>query len=193
MGRIALFGGTFDPIHNAHLAVAREAAAKFSLGSVLFVPSYHPPHKAGAKASFEDRVRMCELACAEDVMFSVSRVEEGTETSYSFFTIEKLEAEFGQRLSFVIGADAFAELASWYRADDVVRAVDFIVVTRPGAVYGIPAGASVQELPGMDLAVSSSEIRDSIAQGKFDVPVAPAVIDYIRTRGLYGATQCVIA
>ncbi len=186
MGRIALFGGTFDPVHNAHIAVAREAAAKFSLGSVILVPAFQPPHKAGAKASYEDRVRMCELACEGGPGFFVSRVEEGTERSYSLLTIEKLQKEYDCRLSFLIGADAFAELGTWYRSADVVRLVDFIVVTRPGAVYAIPEGASVEELPGVDLAISSSEIRGKIAQGDFEVPLAPKVIQYIRTHGLYG-------
>ncbi len=72
----ALFGGTFDPIHNAHLEIARAAADRFDLTKLLFVPAANPPHKAGgAVASWEDRVRMAELACAVDSRFEVSRVE----------------------------------------------------------------------------------------------------------------------
>src|SRR5579883_2658750 len=92
--RIGLFGGTFDPIHNAHLAVARAAADRFRLDRVLFVPSAHPPHKAGVTAApYEDRVRMAEIACDVDPRFEVSRLEEGTARSYSIDTIEKLKTQ----------------------------------------------------------------------------------------------------
>ena len=74
--RTALFGGTFDPIHNAHLEIARAAADRFDLAKILFVPAANPPHKpGGATASYEDRVRMVELACAIDPRFEVSRIE----------------------------------------------------------------------------------------------------------------------
>ena len=96
--RLAIFGGTFDPIHNAHLAVAREAADRFHLDRVLFIPAAHPPHKQhGARAPYEDRVRMAELATAGDPRFRVSRLEEGTGRSYSIDTIEKVRAEMAPR------------------------------------------------------------------------------------------------
>ena len=76
--RLAIFGGTFDPIHNAHLAIARGAVGRFGLDRVLFVPAAHPPHKAGVThAPYEDRVRMAGLACAGEPRFEVSRLEEG--------------------------------------------------------------------------------------------------------------------
>ena len=110
--RTALFGGTFDPIHNAHLEMARAAADRFASRKVScsFPPSTLRI-KEGAKAGFADRVRMCELACGEDTRFEVSRVEEGSERSYSILTIEKLQANGIEPLSFLIGADAFAEVA----------------------------------------------------------------------------------
>src|SRR5438067_3659944 len=104
--KIALFGGTFDPIHNAHLSMARMAAGRFHLDRVLFVPSFHPPHKAGVThAAYEDRVRMAELACRDRPGFEVSRLEEGTERSYSIDTIEKLRGRLapGDELYFLIG------------------------------------------------------------------------------------------
>ena len=77
--RLAIFGGTFDPVHEAHLALARQAAGSFRLNRVLFVPAARPPHKTGAtSASYEDRVRMLELACQGRDGFEVSRLEEGT-------------------------------------------------------------------------------------------------------------------
>src|SRR4051812_29860577 len=114
--RLALFGGTFDPIHNAHLAVAREAADRFGLDRVLFIPAARPPHKQrGPHASYEDRVRMAELSTAADPRFQVSRLEEGTVRSYSIDTIEKARAGLspGDELFFIIGADAFAEIQTW--------------------------------------------------------------------------------
>src|SRR5271165_1366287 len=131
--RIALFGGTFDPIHNAHLAIARQAAGQFRLNRVLFMPASHPPHKAGVThAPYADRVRMAELACAGDPRFEVSRLEENTLRSYSIDTIEKLQAQIGpeDELFFIIGADAFGEIRTWHRWEEVTRAVRFIVVSR---------------------------------------------------------------
>jgi nicotinate-nucleotide adenylyltransferase len=188
--RVVLFGGTFDPIHNAHLEIARAAADRFQLERILFVPAANPPHKTNqAQAPYEDRVLMAQLACESDPRFEVSRIEapaeEGSVRSYSINTIEKLQAAGIAPLGFLIGADAFAEIDSWYRWADVVRSVEFIVVTRPGAAYRIPLGASVHELTGLSLLESSSEVRAAIARGDVDVPVPPAVLGYIRQHGIY--------
>jgi len=186
--RTALFGGTFDPIHNAHLAVAGEAVSRLGIERVLFVPAANPPHKPGAAiASWEDRVRMAELACASDPHFEISRIEEDSNPSYSIATIEKLLALGSGPLAFLIGADAFADIRTWRRWQDVVRLVEFIVVTRPGARYDAPPNARVCELNGLDLPVSSSAIRQGIARGARDLPIPAAVLRYIRERGLYGA------
>lgn len=183
--RTVLFGGTFDPIHNGHLEIARAAADRFDLRKVLFVPAANPPHKThGARADYEDRVRMVELATADEPRFEVSRIERGTEQSYSIRTIEKLRPVYGE-LGFLIGADAFAEIRTWFRWRDVVRAVEFIVVPRPGARYDAPAGATVRELTGMEIAVSSSVVREAIARGEHDTRVAPAVLAYIEIHALY--------
>src|SRR5205823_2938231 len=110
--RLAILGGTFDPIHEAHLALAREAVRQFGLDQVLFVPASHPPHKSGVThAGYEHRVRMTELACAGESAFEVSRLEQDT-TSYSIETITKVRAQLasGDELFFIIGADAFAEI-----------------------------------------------------------------------------------
>ena len=186
--RTAVFGGTFDPIHNAHLAIAGEALSRLGLDRILFIPASHPPHKPGAAiASWEDRVRMAELACAGDPRFEVSRIEQHANPSYSIDTIEKLLALGSGPLAFLIGADAFADIRTWRRWQDVVRLVEFIVVTRPGAQYEAPPGARIHELPGLDLPLSSSAIREEIARGASDLAVPPAALEYIRERGLYGA------
>jgi nicotinate-nucleotide adenylyltransferase len=181
--RRAIFGGTFDPIHRAHLMVAREAADAFSLDQVLFVPGANPPHK-DAGTPYEHRYKMVELACKEDSRFSPSRLEEDSRKSYSIHTIERVKA-MGGDVFFVIGADAFAEIQTWFRWQDVVREVEFIVVTRPGHQYSSPSGARVHRLDTVALPVSSSEIRAALARGETPAELLPKVLEYIRANGLY--------
>lgn len=194
--RTVLFGGTFDPIHNAHLEIAQAAVRRFGLQRVLFIPAANPPHKsATAQAPYEDRVHMAELACLGLPGFEVSRIEEASVEdphgrSYSINTIEKLLAAGVSQpcfLSFLIGADAFAEIRTWHRWEDVIRLVEFIVVDRPGAHYEIPPDASVFALTGLQIPLSSSEIREALAAGSSHVPLPSAVLRYIREHGLYGA------
>lgn len=181
----AIFGGTFDPIHNAHLVVAREAADAFGLDQVLMIPAGNPPHK-GAGTAYEHRFRMVELACSGDRRLIASRLEEGREKSFSIHTIERVKAEGGD-VYFIIGADAFAEIQTWYRWQDVVREARFIVVTRPGHGYECPAGADVLRLETVALPVSSSEIRERVARGEMPDEVPASVAEYIREQGLYSS------
>lgn len=186
--RVAIFGGTFDPIHLAHMTVAREALAQFSLSKILFVPAAHPPHKPDASvAPYEHRLRMVELACEGEARFEPSKLEAGGRRSYSIDTIEAVRAGLGpaDQLYFLIGADAFAEIGSWHRAGEVVRAVDFIVVTRPGHRCGSPEGARIHWLDTLALPVSSSEIRRKLAAGLEPEELDPRVTAYIRAHRLY--------
>jgi nicotinate-nucleotide adenylyltransferase len=185
--RTAIFGGTFDPIHSAHLVVAHEAAEKFSLDRVLFIPAANPPHKE-AGASYEHRYKMVELACAGQPGLVPSRLEEGREKSYSFHTIERVK-DLGGEVFFVIGADAFAEIRTWYCWEDVLRSVEFIVVARPGHAFTSPPGARVHRLDTVALPVSSSEIRNALARGETPPELPPAVAAYIRANGLYGVKR----
>jgi len=186
--KIGLFGGTFDPIHSAHLKIAHEAVCLLDLDKILFVPAAHPPHKCiRGGASYEHRYRMVELACAGEERFLPSRMEEGEGKSYTILTIDRLRSDLNpaDRILFLIGADAFAEIESWMRWEDVVAAVEFIAVTRPGHTYRAPEGARVHRLDTVATAVSSSSIRHKLASGK-DVPELPvAVLDYIRRHRLY--------
>jgi nicotinate-nucleotide adenylyltransferase len=186
--KIALFGGTFDPVHNGHLTMAREAARRCGLDRVLLIPAGRPPHKsAGPYAPYEDRLRMVELACRGEPRLEASRLEEGEQRSYTIDTIAKLRAIVppDDQLYFLIGADAFAEIETWHRWPEVVHAVGFIVVSRPRRHYRVPAESRVERLDDLEVPTSSSEIRRKIARGDFDIDVPPAVLHYIKERGLY--------
>jgi len=186
--RLAIFGGTFDPIHNAHLAIAYAALYHFRLDKVLFVPAAHPPHKGGVtEAGFDDRVRMAELACAGEPRFEVSRLEEGTRRSYSIDTIDKVRASLapGDDLFFLIGADAFAEIQTWHRWQDVARQVIFLVVSRPGYSFASPESVSAERLDTTQMDISSSAIRRRLQAGESPADVPPQVLAYIAEHRIY--------
>jgi nicotinate-nucleotide adenylyltransferase len=186
--RIALFGGTFDPIHNAHLKIAREAVRQFELDRVWFIPASRPPHKSGVTcAPYEHRYNMVALACEGQPLFEASRLEEGVQNNYSIDTIERVRGSMdgGPDLFFLIGADAFSEIRSWRRWREVIASVEFIVVSRPDCAYDVPEGARVHPLEGIRLPESSSEIRRQLAAGDLQVEVPPVVLPYIREHGLY--------
>lgn len=189
--RVAIFGGTFDPIHAAHLRVAREAADAFRLDRVLFITAGNPPHKAaGSTTPYEHRHRMVEIACQADPRFEASRLEEGEQKSYSVDTIRKVRSllQPDDDLYFLIGADAFAEIGSWRRAEEVLATVPFIVVSRPGYRYPVPEGARVERLESVTLPVSSSSIRKQIEAGAWETlrgELPAAVAGYIRSHRLY--------
>jgi len=188
--RIAIFGGTFDPIHDAHLAIARVAADRFHLDRVLFVPANAPPHKrGGACAPYADRLRMVALACGAAPRFEASALEEGTERSYSIDTIEKVRAQLGSGddLYFLIGADAFAEIRTWRRWTDVARAVRFIIISRPGYAYETPAGVNAERIDSVNLIASSSEIRAALSRGDEPHGLPAPVRAYVAEHGLYSA------
>jgi nicotinate-nucleotide adenylyltransferase len=185
--KTAIFGGTFDPIHSAHLTVAREAADALGLERVLFVPAAHPPWKA-ASAPFEHRYKMVELACAADPRFQASRLEDRPGVNYTIDTVERLKSEHRGAIYFIIGADAFSDIEQWHRWKDLVREVEFIVVTRPGHGYSAPRGARVHRLDTLALPVSSSDIRQALARGETPADLPPEVAAYIRASGLYGRT-----
>lgn len=130
---------------------------------------------------------MVELACAADPRFEASRLEEGTERSYSIDTIEKVRATLtpADELFFIIGADAFAELRTWRRWQDVALAVRFLVMSRPGYRYDIPREVRVERLDTVDLPASSSQVRQALAAGHTPESVPESVMQYIKACGLY--------
>jgi nicotinate-nucleotide adenylyltransferase len=135
---IALFGGTFDPIHAGHVQAARAAAGKFSLDRVLFIPTGNPPHKHYDRLTpFAHRYGMVVLACAGDQRLIPSLLEAPTpegKPSYSIDTVRKVRRSLKEsdRLFFLVGVDAFLELPYWKEYRRLLDLVNFIVVSRPG-------------------------------------------------------------
>ncbi|MCS7025025.1 MAG: nicotinate-nucleotide adenylyltransferase [Bryobacteraceae bacterium] len=188
---MAIYGGTFDPIHKAHLQIAAEAVRQFRLDRVLFIPAANPPHKQATHTPYFHRLRMAQIACQHEPRFVVSNLEEGVTKSYSYYTILRVRATLDphDELFFLLGADAFAEIDTWHRSREVLELVDFLVVSRPGHRYQVPPGARVHRLDSLALAVSSSAIRAQLARGETPEQVPPEVLAYIREHHLYQAPQ----
>jgi nicotinate-nucleotide adenylyltransferase len=140
---LALFGGTFDPIHRGHVVVARAAAVKFQLKQVRFVPADIPPHKEKAPiTSYYHRYAMVSLALAGEKDFVPSLLEapdthrdgNGRRPSYSIETVRRVKKTLGKsdHLYFLIGMDAFKNIAKWYKPEELLQECDFIVAARPG-------------------------------------------------------------
>ena len=139
--RIALFGGSFDPIHAGHLAVARAADRRFNFDEIHFIPASRPPHKLKQHlAPFPHRFAMVALACTEHPHFVPSLAEagedfSGTQLHYSVDTVRYFRHAFrgqGNRIFFIIGADAFLDIPMWKEYETLLGICDFIIANRPG-------------------------------------------------------------
>jgi nicotinate-nucleotide adenylyltransferase len=221
---VGLLGGTFDPIHRGHLAVARAAQQRFDLGRVLFVPAGAPPHKLKQPlTAFAHRYAMVSLALAVEKSFVPSDIESYEQLdgkpSYSIDTVRRLKKQLkkSDQLFFIIGMDAFQEIATWRAPEELLKETDFVVVSRPGysladvgaslpeslrpdaAVAKVlkhqPAagdivlrGATLHLLPDVHEKISATQIRAAARTGrKLESLVGPAVAEYIRKTGLYKA------
>lgn len=194
--RLGILGGTFDPIHYAHLFVAEDARHAVGLDRVLFVPNRHPPHKLGAPlAPAEERLAMVRLAVAGNPRFECSDVEVRREgLSYTADTLAELHGMYPDaELHFIIGLDAVLELASWHRPDDVVRLARLVAVARPGypaeeCASRLPAEYldRMTILPTLGLELSSSALRERVRTGRSIRYLTPdAVLSHIESRRLY--------
>lgn len=143
---IAVLGGTFDPVHYAHLRLAEELVEAFSLAEVRFVPAAVPPHRGPPRASAAHRKRMVELAIAGNPRFKLDDRELKREgASYSFDTLTEMRAEIGERsLCLLMGADAFVALTTWYRWEEIFDLAHVVVARRPG----YPLEQLAASLPG---------------------------------------------
>ena len=191
-------GGTFDPVHLGHVAMAEAAAACAGLDRVLIVPAAVPPHRPAAGASAADRLAMCRLAAAGHPALEVSDIELRREgLSYTVDTLRELAAERpGDELHLLLGWDAARELGTWRSPDDVLRLARLVVVSRPGypapgpadlAAAGIDPGRTVLcDAPTPD--VESTDVRQVIERGgSLAGMVDPAVEDYLRRHRAMGA------
>ena len=210
--RVGILGGTFDPIHLGHLAAARAAHEALQLDAVRFVPAARPPHRPDSPLASEyHRVEMIRRAICDRAGWEVSELELRRHgPSYTWDTLIGLhEAGLSPtQIFFITGADAFAEIATWYRYPDVLDAAHFVVITRPGVSIDdvrqrVPSLVSRMIAPS-DVAdsstariiaiesntpdVSSTEIRRHAARGEpIDHLVPAAVAAYIQQHRLYGA------
>ncbi len=196
--RIGLMGGTFDPIHLAHLHIAEEAREAFELDRVLFIPAAQPPHKQGKKiASAAQRIAMVKMAIAGNPHFELSLMEmERQGPSYSWLTVQELRAKHPDwALYFITGSDSINDLPTWNHPKDLVGACQFIGTTRPEVpfqeemlleFFGAELRSHIHELQVPLMEISSTVIRQRLAAGRSIHYLVPeAVADYIEKEGLY--------
>ena len=189
--RIGILGGTFDPVHVGHLAVAVEVRHALALDRMLLMVANVPWQKAGSRAvtPAEDRFAVVEAAVAEVGGLEASRLEiDRGGPSYMADTAEELaRLHAGAELFLVVGSDLVAELPTWEREGELRQRVTLAVVGRPGAAVALPPHpwrALAVTVPALD--VSSSDLRARAAAGRpLDVLVPPAALRQIRRRGLY--------
>jgi nicotinate-nucleotide adenylyltransferase len=191
--RIAVLGGSFDPVHNGHLSIADEAATRFGYDTVIFVPAAVSPHKRGVvMASPDDRTAMLNAAVLRDRRFIVDDCElRRSGVSYTIDTISDIEARYRPegKVGLIIGGDLVSGFATWRTVDELVARVDLLLAARPGFEYaGFPYPH--RRLENAPLQVASSEIRKLIAEGpSWHYLVPESVREYIESHGLYG-TAC---
>ena len=156
-GRAAIYGGTFDPVHNGHIQVAGRILELFELDEVIFVPACVPPHKRGAGiTSAFHRFAMLAVATQTDQRWRISTLElDAPDRPYAVDTVARMQAQMGtsRRLSFMLGADSWLEIKAWHEWQRLLQMCDLIVVSRPG--YDLsgstPAGVkNVLDVRGMD-------------------------------------------
>ena len=196
-GRIGLFGGSFDPVHNGHLAAARRAREAGGLDEVVFIPAAASPLKVGRMVAPDaDRLAMLRLAIADESAFSVSDYEIAKAgVSYTIDTVRHFEAAWpGVRLVLIIGADSLATLHRWREAEALAGLCEILTLARPGwpvdRVPGFEGETAARLLAGVveDFSqdVSSSEDRRRLEAGRsVDGIVPAAVAAYIRGKNLY--------
>jgi nicotinate-nucleotide adenylyltransferase len=183
---LAILGGTFDPVHNAHLAIARHALDELGCARVLWIPTGAPGYRAAPVAGAADRVGMLRLAIAGEGRHAIDERELAPRHSgYTVDTLIALRAETDAKtpILLLLGADQYSRIETWYRWRDLVQLCRIAVFERPG--YPVPAG-DVQNAGAPAQNVSASEIRSRIARGEDVAALVPApVLAYIRQHNLY--------
>lgn len=193
-------GGTFNPIHKGHLALAKAAKKEFALDQIIFIPSGNPPHKEPSEViDKEHRYQMVKLAIAGKRNYSVSRIElDRPGYSYAIDTFNALKRKYGKsaKLFYIMGLDSINEILTWKKPLELFKLCEFIVGTRPGTkirtfrrlVKFPPLQKEVDKIHLIELKedISASEIRQRIKTGKQVSKLVPKVVlDYIKRKELY--------
>lgn len=187
--RIGLFGGSFNPVHLAHLLIARAALEELALDRLFFIPAALSPFKPDQTvAPGAQRARLLRLALAGWTRCEVETLElDRGGVSYTIDTVRAYAVRFPDaELFWLIGADHLALLPSWREAGELARLATFVVAARPGEAFAPPAGFRVKRLTGSPTAISASEMRARVRAGQPLEPWMPApVAEAIRNSGLY--------
>lgn len=194
MKRIGLLGGSFDPVHVAHIALARSALQALDLAEVQLIPAANPWQRAALHATAQQRRDMLELAIDGHPGLAVNPIE--IDRGGATYTIDTLRAlPRDARYVWLLGADQLANFCTWHDWQDIARQVDLAVATRPGTALSAPPalaehlrslGRDLQELPFSPMPVSASQIRQRLAQGESTEGLLdPAVTAYIAAHHLY--------
>ncbi len=186
-------GGVFDPIHYGHLFTAEEARIEFKLDKVIFVPCREPVHKRENSISDpEHRYLMTVLAISNNPFFEVSKIELNRPgPSYSIDTVKEFFKKYnhGIEIFFITGADAFLEIDSWYKSEELIKLCQFVAATRPGYDLNrldqrFKKIIKIMEIP--PLSISSTDIRRRVREGKSIKYLVPyKVEEYIYKNRLY--------
>lgn len=192
---LGLFGGSFNPIHNGHLAIAHDVRARLHLARILFIPTGDPPHKHHhSLAPAHVRLDMVRLASADTPAFDVSSIEvDRTGKSYSIDTIRELRAHYGPswEFFFIIGLDAFLDFPTWRNPDAILQMCHVVVVPRPGRLFQAIAGMPFlrhhdsEPLKQLDLGLSDRceiAVPDGLEIICLSVPPCPISASEIRQR-----------
>jgi nicotinate-nucleotide adenylyltransferase len=182
--RIGILGGTFDPVHNAHLVIARAALERMGLGSILWIPTGAPPYRPAPVAAAAHRVAMLKLAIADEPRYAIDERElQPGASGFSFDSISSLKNEHPEnRYLLIMGADQYARRETWHRWAEIEKLCGIAVFARPGS--NLDGKAEV--IPMTPMAISASDIRARIGGGGDVSALLPApVLAYIRERGLY--------
>lgn len=217
--KIGVFGGTFNPIHYGHLRAAEEAREMLELDKVLFIPAGNPPLKSRDIADAEKRFQMVKIATASNEFFEVLDIEcSRTGKSYIVETLEELQGRYPHAgLYFLLGIDAFLDIPNWCRPDQVTSMVDFVILARPGHLFGdlqtspylqadtaasalmdsgtadhakvdMKSGKKAVLMRCMPLAISSTDIRNRLQTGRSTKYLLPEQVEsFIISNSLYGA------
>jgi nicotinate-nucleotide adenylyltransferase len=197
--RVALFGGSFDPPHHGHIAIATAAADTFGLDQVIFAPVGRQPLKSeGVPAPFADRIAMVELACRSDLRFAVSDLDAPRPDGSPNYTVQTLaalqESMPEARLFNLVGADSFLDLPRWHEPERLLELAEWIVVSRPGFPLAdlSPLGLTQHQRERVHLLqtvhedVAATNLRERLEAGDLCTDVlSPAVSVYIQIRRLY--------